>query len=140
MGIEVKSHMSPVDDATADKVRLLFRAEVAAVKQKQEDRKTFQQKIVITKEKTKVEQPQPIEKPIEAPVKIVKSAPVFIEKEIVKEERKSKKEEPVHPPKPEQKTIPAEQKPAEKQKTNQNLRIMLAADLLLQKKNSSRKS
>jgi translation initiation factor IF-2 len=97
MGIEVKSPMSHLDDEIVSKIRLLFQAEVDAVKQQQADRKTIQQKLVMTKEKITSESPrEEIKK--ETLSKPIPQAPVFIEKQIKKEERRITNEEHVRPP------------------------------------------
>ena len=42
MGIIIKSHMSPVEDDIVEKIRAKFNEEIAAVKQRQQDRKIYQ--------------------------------------------------------------------------------------------------
>nr|HPR18108.1 translation initiation factor IF-2 N-terminal domain-containing protein [Candidatus Cloacimonadota bacterium] len=41
MGVDVKSHMSPVDDDIVDKIRAKFNDEVRAIKQRQFDSKSI---------------------------------------------------------------------------------------------------
>ncbi|MCD4796775.1 MAG: translation initiation factor IF-2 [Candidatus Cloacimonetes bacterium] len=83
MGFEVKSHMSPVSDEVVEKIRAKFKEEVAAVKQRQFDRKTIHKKIVLAnrkKEEEKIEQ----EKAKKIVIKEKSEIPVFVEKQIKK--------------------------------------------------------
>ncbi len=79
MGVEVKSHMSPVDDEVVAKIRAKFREEVRAIKQRQHDSKSMHKKIILADRKKvdtteKQQQPKPPAKEI----------PKFVEKKIQK--------------------------------------------------------
>lgn len=56
MGVVVKSHMSPVEEETAKKIRSKFSDEVAAVKKRQQARNTMHEKIVLADKKKKDDQ------------------------------------------------------------------------------------
>lgn len=81
MGVDVKSHMSPVDEEVVTKIRAKFNEEVAAIKQRQHDSRSIHKKIVLA-EKKKAETPQ--EKPIQTEKSQQKPIPRFVEKQIKK--------------------------------------------------------
>lgn len=82
MGVEVKSHMSPVDDEVVAKIRAKFNEEVRAIKQRQHDSKSMHKKIVLADKKKaepkleKVQTSKPADKE--------KVIPKFVEKKIEK--------------------------------------------------------
>ena len=99
MGITVKSHMSPVEDDVIEKIRAKFSEEVAAVKQRQQDRKIYHKKIILADKKRKEEEKAKAER-IEKARK--EEIPVFVEKQIKKTEIRGAK--PVYKPSQEYKT------------------------------------
>ncbi|MDY6915169.1 MAG: translation initiation factor IF-2 [Candidatus Cloacimonadota bacterium] len=105
MGVEVKSHMSPVEDEVVEKIKAKFRQEIDAEKKREKDRKSYHERIVLSSKK-KPEKPKP-KKKSEKP-KPKKDIPVFEEKEIKKSLKKKgksfpkkEKELPTPPPAPE---------------------------------------
>ena len=86
MGINVKSHMSPLDDETVKKIREKFNLEKAAVKQREIDKKDYHKKIELEK-KRREEEAKKAPKIIELKRR-KKEIPVFEEKEIKKAEKK----------------------------------------------------
>ena len=83
MGITVKSHMSPVEDDVVEKIRAKFSEEVAAVKQRQQDRKIYHKKIILADKKRREEEKAKAER-IEKARK--EEITVFVEKQIKKTE------------------------------------------------------
>lgn len=51
MGVTVKSHMSPVDDDVASKIRAKFKQEVDAIKKRQQDRNSMHKRIILSNKK-----------------------------------------------------------------------------------------
>ena len=47
MGVEVKSHMSPVEDEIAKKIRGKFKQEAESIKKRQMDRNKIHKKIIL---------------------------------------------------------------------------------------------
>lgn len=94
MGVEVKNHMSQVDDDVVEKIRAKFNEEVKAIKQRQQDSHSIHKKIILA-ERKKVDSKQEAEK-APTPKPVVKEIPKFVEKKIVKKEQKSstKKQQP----------------------------------------------
>jgi translation initiation factor IF-2 len=111
MGVEVKSHMSPLDEEVVAKIRAKFNEEVKAIKQRQYDSKTMHKKIVLSartqpESKPTTEKQAPSDKPDSQKI------PVFVEKKIkkahtrstgTKQEREGRKK--VDTSKPEEKPI-----------------------------------
>lgn len=102
MGVEVKSHMSPVDDEVVTKIRAKFNEEVRAIKQRQHDSKSLHKKIILAnKKKQETEQEK-----APSPKPKAKDIPKFVEKKIQKKDSrpshkkhskpKPQKEEPVY--------------------------------------------
>ena len=83
LGVEVKSHMSPVDDEIEKKLRARFNEEMSAVKQLQQDRRVIHKKIILADKKK-----DEAKKDILAKTEISKreEIPVFVEKSIKKSE------------------------------------------------------
>ncbi|MBC8415692.1 MAG: translation initiation factor IF-2, partial [Candidatus Cloacimonetes bacterium] len=83
LGVEVKSHMSPVDDEIEKKLRARFNEEMSAVKQLQQDRRIIHKKIILADKKK-----DEAKKDILAKIEISKreEIPVFVEKSIKKSE------------------------------------------------------
>ena len=94
MGINVKSHMSPLDDETVKKIREKFNLEKAAVKQREIDKKDYHKKIELEK-KRREEEAKKAPKIIELKRR-KKEIPVFEEKEIKKAEKKPAIAKSVH--------------------------------------------
>ncbi len=91
MGVEVKSHMSPVGDEVVEKIRAKFIEEVAAVKQRQFDRKTIHKKIILADRK-KEEEKREQEKAKKTIIKEKSEIPVFVEKQIKKAVQRTSKQ------------------------------------------------
>jgi len=86
MGVEVKSHMSPVDEDVVTKIRAKFNEEVAAVKQRQKDRNLYHKKIILAEQKKKEESIEH-EKKLKQAEELKEEkpeVPVFVEKQIKK--------------------------------------------------------
>ncbi len=90
MGVEVKSHMSPVEDAIANRIRAKFKQEQESVKQRQRDRNNLHKKIILSNKPVakKAGKPQPTSKPAEHAKRDNKQKsndiPMFVEKKIKK--------------------------------------------------------
>jgi translation initiation factor IF-2 len=116
MGVEVKSHMSPVEDDVVEKIKAKFKQEVDAEKKREQDRKSYHERIVLSSKK----KPEKA-KPKKESGKTKADIPVFEEKEIRKTKKKSskstpkrEKDLPTPPPAPEK--IDKRQKAAKKHK------------------------
>ncbi|KQC06575.1 MAG: translation initiation factor IF-2 [Candidatus Cloacimonas sp. SDB] len=86
MGVEVKSHMSPVDEEVVTKIRAKFNEEVEAVKQRQKDRNLYHKKIILAEQKKKeelIEHDKQV-KQAEQLKEEKPEVPVFVEKQIKK--------------------------------------------------------
>jgi len=114
MGVEVKSHMSPVDEEVVTKIRAKFNEEVEAVKQRQKDRNLYHKKIILAEQKKKeelIEHDKQV-KQAEELKEEKPEVPVFVEKQIKKAPKRvpQKKEggykEPVRKPVVEKKELP----------------------------------
>jgi translation initiation factor IF-2 len=82
MGVDLKSHMSPVDDETVAKIRAKFNEEVQAVKQRQHDRKSIHKKIVLAdRKRVEATKQAKMAQPDKAASQEI---PVFVEKKIKK--------------------------------------------------------
>ncbi|MCF7793106.1 MAG: translation initiation factor IF-2 [Candidatus Cloacimonetes bacterium] len=102
MGVEVKSHMSPVDDEIVAKIRAKFNEEVRAIKQRQHDSKSLHKKIILANKKKKETEQEKASSPKPKAIDI----PKFVEKKIEKKDSRSshkkhskpkpKKEQPVY--------------------------------------------
>ncbi|MCD4819884.1 MAG: translation initiation factor IF-2 [Candidatus Cloacimonetes bacterium] len=90
LGVVVKSHMSPVEESVVKKIKNKFTAEVEAIKQRQQDRSKFQQKIVRTSKQSTTKFIKPKKTlPKREEKELVKTTPVFVEKVIKKEVKTS---------------------------------------------------
>ncbi|MBN1326501.1 MAG: translation initiation factor IF-2 [Candidatus Cloacimonetes bacterium] len=97
MGVQVKSHMSPVDDEIVVKIRAKFNEEAAAVKQRQKDINTYHRKIERTEKlKEAVEKEKQDQEVIaRKQTREAEEIPVFVEKTIKKAPPKRDKKAPV---------------------------------------------
>jgi len=91
LGVNVKSHMSPVEEDVVEKIRAMFRKEVEKIKQRQHDSDAYHKKIVLKKqqqEQKKVPEDKPEKK--EAPSKTKKKKITkFVEMDIKKKKKRS---------------------------------------------------
>lgn len=89
MGVEVKSHMSPVEDEIASKIRGKFKQEAESIKQRQMDRNKIHKKIILS-HKNQPENAQPTSQPKadsnqrKEQNSSREEIPVFVEKKIKK--------------------------------------------------------
>ena len=87
--------MSPVEESVVKKIKNKFNMEVEAIKQRQQDRSKFQQKIVRTSKQTPTKFIKPKKPPIRHDEKEqTKAAPVFVEKAVKKEVKTSHERTP----------------------------------------------
>jgi translation initiation factor IF-2 len=90
MGFQAKSHMSPVPDEIVERIRAKFNEEVAAIKKRENDRRSYQQRVKLAERRLVQTKAKPQEKEKEKEKEKKEEIPVFVEKEIKK---KPKKEE-----------------------------------------------
>ncbi|MFC1887515.1 translation initiation factor IF-2 [Candidatus Cloacimonadota bacterium] len=115
MGVVVKSHMSPLDEDVVQKIRAIFNAEVAAVKQRQMDRNLLHKKIILADKKKKEETDEHEKKDkIASEQKESKTdVPVFVEKQIKKAPKRPVDRKVKEYSKPAYKPAPIKKQPPE---------------------------